>query len=97
MDREKQLAELRKDPKLARLVDEMLRLEGDLDELVKLPKMRKNPNDKTQVKLSPAFYAYHRTLSTYKEIVRVLSKISGSDENEISPLREYLNRVNNGE
>ena len=97
MDREKQLAELRKDPKLARLVDEMLRLEGDLDELVKLPKMRKNPHDKTQVKLSPAFYAYHRTLSTYKEIVRVLSKISGSDENEISPLREYLNRVNNGE
>ena len=97
MDREKQLAELRKDPKLTRLVDEMLRLEGDLDELVKLPKMRVHPKDKSMVKLSPAFYAYHRTLSTYKEIVRVLSKISGSDENEISPLREYLNRVNNGE
>ena len=97
MDREKQLAELRKDPKLTRLVDEMLRLENDLDELEKLPKLRTNPKDKTKVKLSPAFYAYHRTLSSYKEIVRVLSKISGSDENEISPLREYLNRVNNGE
>ena len=97
MDREKQLSELRKDPKLTRLVDEMLRLENDLDELIKLPKLRTNQKDKTKVKLSPAFYAYHRTLSTYKEIVRVLSKISGSDENEISPLREYLNRVNNGE
>lgn len=96
MDREKQLAELRKDPKLTRLVDEMLRLENDLDELIKLPKLRTNPKDKTKVKLSPAFYAYHRTLSTYKEIVRVLSKISGSDENEISPLREYLNRMNDG-
>lgn len=96
MDREKQLEELRKDPKLTRLVDEMLRLENDLDELVKLPKMRVNPKDKTMVKLSPAFYAYHRTLSSYKEIVRVLSKISGSDENEISPLREYLNRMNDG-
>jgi hypothetical protein len=94
MDREKQLSELKKDPKLCRLVEEMLKLEADLDKLEALPKFRVNPKDKSQVKVSPAFYAYHRTLSSYKEIVRVLSKISGEDENEISPLRQYLNSIN---
>ena len=46
------------------------------------------------MKISPAFYAYHRTLSSYKEIVRVLSKISGESEEDISPLRQYLNGLN---
>lgn len=95
MDRKKQLEKLRSDPKLSRLVDEMLNLEHDLDELEKLPKIKHHPKDPEKVKISPAFYAYHRTLSSYKEIVRVLSKISGESEDDISPLRQYLNGLNN--
>ena len=92
---EKRLEELRKnvkDPKVDRLLTEMVKLEADLDELDGVEKYRRNPKNPAQIKIDPAFYAYHKTLGAYKEIVRVLlTKCEGADEE--SPLRAYLNQL----
>lgn len=95
-DKQKQrFEELRKnvkDPKVDRLLTEMVKLEADLDELEGVEKYRHNPNNPKQIKIDPAFYAYHKTLGAYKEIVRVLlTKCDDSDEE--SPLRVYLNQL----
>lgn len=93
---EKRLEELRKnvkDPKVERLLVEMVNLESELDELDGVEKYRHNPNNPAQIKVDPAFYAYHKTLGAYKEIVRVLlTKCEGADEE--SPLRAYLKELN---
>lgn len=92
---EKRLEDLKKtvkDPKVDRLLAEMVKLEADLDELEGVEKYRHNPNNPAQIKVNPAFYAYHKTLGAYKEIVRVLlTKCEGADEE--SPLRAYLNQL----
>lgn len=95
-DKQKQrFEELRKnikDPKVERLLVEMVNLESELDELEGVEKYRHNPNNPKQIKIDPAFYAYHKTLGAYKEIVRVLlTKCDDSDEE--SPLRAYLNQL----
>lgn len=95
-DKQKQrLEELRKnikDPKVERLLVEMVNLESELDELEGVEKYRHNPNNPKQIKIDPAFYAYHKTLGAYKEIVRVLlTKCDDGDEE--SPLRAYLNQL----
>ena len=95
-DKQKQrLEELRKnikDPKVDRLLVEMVNLESELDELEGVEKYRHNPNNPKQIKIDPAFYAYHKTLGAYKEIVRVLlTKCDDGDEE--SPLRAYLNQL----
>ena len=95
-DKQKQrLEELRKnvkDPKVERLLVEMVNLESELDELEGVEKYRHNPNNPKQIKINPAFYAYHKTLGAYKEIVRVLlTKCDDGDEE--SPLRTYLNQL----
>ena len=95
-DKQKQrLEELRKnvkDPKVERLLVEMVNLESELDELEGVEKYRHNPNNPKQIKIDPAFYAYHKTLGAYKEIVRVLlTKCDDGDEE--SPLRTYLNQL----
>lgn len=96
IDKQKQrLEELKKtsnDPKLSHLFEEMARLEIMLDDLRDAELYRRNPNNPTQIKVEPAFYLYHKTLSAYKEIVRVLLK-SCDDNGETSPLRDYLNNL----
>jgi hypothetical protein len=93
---EKRLEDLKKtvkDPKVDRLLVEMVKLEADLDELEGVEKYRHNPNNPAQIKVDPAFYAYHKTLGAYKEIVRVLlTKCEDADEE--SPLRAYLKQLN---
>ena len=96
IDKQKhRLEELRKnikDPKVERLLVEMVNLESELDELEGVEKYRHNPNNPKQIKIDPAFYAYHKTLGAYKEIVRVLlTKCDDGDEE--SPLRAYLNQL----
>lgn len=94
-DRTRELDGLLKDPKTRRLVQEMIKLEATLDKLApeKIPHYRVNPKNPEQMKITPAFYAYHKTLSTYKEIVRVLIKSTQGDDEEISPLRRYLDSL----
>ena len=91
--RAEELAVFEKDPKTRRLVAEMVKLEAMLDELSpdKIPHYRVNPNNPEQIKRNPAFDMYHKILSQYKEIVRVLLKAINDDGVEISPLRAYLN------
>ena len=95
----KRLEELKKtsnDPKLQKLFEEMVKLERDLDELEGVEKYRRNPNNPAQIKVDPAFYAYHKTLSAYKEIVRVLLGKCDDGEEE-SPLRAYFKKLNTPE
>lgn len=96
IDKQKQrLEELKKtsnDPKLSHLFEEMARLEIMLDDLRDVELYRRNPNNPTQIKVEPAFHLYHKTLSAYKEVVRVLLK-SCDDSSEESPLRAYLKSI----
>ena len=91
----KRLEELKKtskDPKLQKLFEEMVKLEQELDDLSGVEKYRRNPKNPAQIKIDPAFYAYHKTLGAYKETVRVLlTKCDDGDEE--SPLRAYLNQL----
>ena len=90
------LEELQKssnDPKLQKLFEEMVKLEQELDDLSGVEKYRRNPKNPAQIKIDPAFYAYHKTLSAYKEIVRVLLTKCDDGEDE-SPLRAYFKKRN---
>ena len=91
--RAEQLRAIATDLKTAQLIEEMILLEQQLEDLKKVKFYKINPKDNTQVKISPAFYAYHKCLAVYKEIVKLLLKASGNSEN--SPLREYLNSLKN--
>lgn len=95
----KRLEELKKtskDPKLQKLFEEMVKLEQELDDLSGVEKYRRNPKNPAQIKIDPAFYAYHKTLSSYKEIVRVLINKCDGGEDE-SPLRAYFKKQNTPE
>ena len=93
---EKRLKELKKitdDKCLDKLLVEMVRLENELDTLNSVEKIRVNPECvKNPVKVLPAFYAYHKTLSAYKECIKLIVKQSGETD-ETSPLRDYLNNL----
>lgn len=92
---EKRFEELKKavnDARLNKLLEEMVRLEIELDKLGKTEMLHYNPADASQVKIRPAFYAYHKTLSAYKECVKLLVKQAEETEAE-SPLREYLKKI----
>ena len=92
---EKRLEELKKaahDVRLNKLLEEMVRLEMELDLLDNAEKLHYNPADKTQVKVRPAFYAYMKTLSAYKECVKLVCKQAEEVEAD-SPLREYLKKI----
>lgn len=96
-DREIRAAKLRElatDVKTAQLIEEMILLEGQIEGLKKAKFYKINPKDSSQVKISPAFYAYHKCLSAYKEIIKLL--IASTGTSETSPLREYLKRIKNG-
>ena len=74
------------------LVTEMVYLEDQLDELRELPKIKVHPQDKTKQKTTPAAKLYKEYLQQYTNIVRILMKATGIDENEEeSPLRRWMN------
>lgn len=92
-ERAEKLRKLATDVKTAQLIEEMITLESQLDILKQKDFYKENPNNKAQIKVSPAFYAYHKCLSAYKEIIKLLIAATGS--NETSPLREYLKSLRN--
>lgn len=74
------------------LVTEMVYLEDQLDELRELPKIKVHPTDKSKQKTTPAAKLYKEYLQQYTNIVRILMKATGTDENEEeSPLRRWMN------
>ncbi|MCR4640134.1 hypothetical protein [Ruminococcus sp.] len=87
-ERNNKLRKLATDVKTAQLIEEMITLEDQLDILKQKDFYKENPKNKAQIKVSPAFYAYHKCLSAYKECIKLLVATTGSGET--SPLREYL-------
>lgn len=74
------------------LITDMVYLEGQLDELRELPKIKIHPSDPTKQKTTPAAKLYKEYLQQYTNIVRILMKATGIDENEEeSPLRRWMN------
>lgn len=73
------------------LVTEMVYLEGQLDALRALPKIKVHPDDPSRQKATPAAKLYKEFLQQYTIIVRILIRATGADEvEEESPLRKWF-------
>ena len=71
------------------LIDDMVFIEGRLEELRKLPQLRISPKGQ---KATPAAKQYKELLQQYTNIIKVLTGILRKDSGEEeSPLRAYLN------
>ena len=81
------------DVTLEPLLDDMIYLEEQLDYLRTLPKLKVHPKDKTKQKPTPAARLYREALANYTNIIRLLLRAKGIDENdETSPLREWAKK-----
>lgn len=99
MDRKEELLKvIEHDPTLIPLIDEIIFLEGQLEELKKLPFIKIHPKDPTKQKATPAQKQYKELLQQYVNIIRVLIRATGTDENdEESPLRKWVKQHVNSE
>jgi hypothetical protein len=78
------------------LIDEMVDLEEHISYLKSLPRHIVHPKNKNVVKEASHFKLLREESQMYRETVRTLqSFIRGTEEKEDSPLRAYLNRLNN--
>ena len=86
------LTAVNNDVVLTPLVYEMCHLETQLDMLRELPKIKVSPKDPTKQKATPAAKMYKEYLQQYTNVVKILIKATGTDENEEeSPLRKWMN------
>lgn len=91
MSRRDELIKAIGDKTLTPMVDEMVYLEEQLDMLRGLPKIKVHPKDPTIQKATPAAKMYKEYLQQYLNIVRILLRLTGADENEEdSPLRAWV-------
>ena len=95
MDTEKRRQELIQalgdDPAIQPLITEAVYLEGELDRLRPLPKLRVHPTDPSKQKPTPAARLYREFLQQYVNIIRTLIRATGADEHEEdSPLRAWF-------
>ena len=92
MDRKNELLEvIENDPTLVPLIDDVVFLEGHLEELKKLPFIKVHPKDPTKQKATIAQKQYKELLQQYVNIIRVLIRATGTDESdEESPLRKWV-------
>lgn len=99
MDRKKELLKtIEYDPVLMPLIDEVVFLEGRLEELKKLPFIKVHPKDPTKQKATIAQKQYKELLQQYVNIIRVLIRATGTDESdEESPLRKWVKQHINEE
>lgn len=72
------------------LLEEKSFLETRLEELRKLPFIKVNPKNPVQQKTTPAGRQYKELLQQYINLIKALERLS-ENEDEISPLREWLN------
>ena len=81
---------------LVPMIDEIVYLEEQLDMLRKLPKIKINPKNPEQQKVTPAAKMYKEYLQQYINAIKAVEKSVGTDDDEtISPLREWVSkRVN---
>ena len=77
---------------LVPLVNDMVYLEGQLEYLQTLPKIRIHPDDPSKQKATPAAKLYKELLQQYTNIVKVMLRATGSEDiEEDSPLRKWMN------
>lgn len=90
--KEELLKAVENDITLTPLVDEMVYLESELDTLRELPKIKVHPTDASKQKATPAAKLYKEYLQQYTNVVKILIRATGTDENEEeSPLRKWMN------
>ena len=72
------------------LVRKAVTLEEKLEYLESLPHIVVHPKDPTKQKTTPAFKQYKEALQQYGNIIRILSRTTGGEnEQEDSPLRSW--------
>lgn len=77
---------------LVPMVEDMVSLEGQLDYLRTLPKIKVHPKDPTRQKATVAARQYKELLQQYANIVKIMLRASGAeDSEEDSPLRRWMN------
>ena len=75
------------------LIDEILYLENQLNFLRGLPKIRVNPADNSQQKITPAAKLYKEYLQQYLNAIKLLSSVTNTDvDTDESPLRKWVNQ-----
>lgn len=90
--KEELLKVIENDVTLIPLITEMVYLEKQLDELRELPKIKVHPTDPSKQKATPAAKLYKEYLQQYTNVVKILIRKTGVDENdEESPLRKWMN------
>lgn len=90
--KEELLKVIENDVTLVPLITEMVYLEKQLDELRELPKIKVHPTDPSKQKATPAAKLYKEYLQQYTNVVKILIRKTGVDENdEESPLRKWMN------
>lgn len=73
------------------MIDDVVFLEGQLDDLRKLPFLRIHPHDLTQQKPTAAAKMYKELLQQYNNCIKILAGVLRKDTpEEESPLRAYL-------
>lgn len=71
-------------------VDKIVFLEGQMEELEKLPFIRYNPKNTMQQKTTPAAKMYKEFFQQYLNAVKVVEKAARSEDKQaVSPLREW--------
>ena len=86
------MAAVENNTNLIPLIKEMVYLEGYLDELRELPKIKVDPNNPENQKATPAAKQYKEYLQQYNNSLKLFLKLCGDlgDANEESPLRAWL-------
>lgn len=96
--KEELLKVIENDSTLMPMIDEVIFLEGQLEELKKLPFIKIHPKDPTKQKATIAQKQYKELLQQYVNIIRVLIRATSTDENdEESPLRKWVKEHVNSE
>lgn len=79
---------------ISKLIDDMIYLEGQLEQLRKLPMIKVNPNNPEMQKTTPAAKLYKEFLGQYNVTIKSLGTfIKKTESNETSPLEEYLRNL----
>ena len=92
MGRRDELTQILKDNTAAApLIEEILYLENQLDALRALPKIRVNPDNPEQQKITPAAKLYKEYLQQYLNALKLLLVMDhdDSDDSGESPLRKW--------
>lgn len=81
-----------------KLIDDIIFIEGQLEELRKYPLIQVNPKNPTQQKRTESAKLYKELLQQYNNCIKIMLGVFGDKEAaETSPLREYLQKLRSRE